>query len=368
MLVDGERVELQLFTTLECNKSCRYCSEGVGDVLNSQSKIGYTLDQLDKFVKTHFPNKEFIVTFYGGEPLLNPQFIEDVMGRFPLWRCQLQTNGTLLHTLSPFILNRFDNILISVDGDKEVTDLYRGEGTYDIVNRSLDKVRDLIPGYITARCTWANPHPKAIDIIHLSNLFDYVYFQFPHNEWVYDYEYMKVMKKALEDLVEYFFTAKLLKIIPLMAFARNMLFPSRAKELYGGKTQCRVSSHLFNILPDGTITSCPDYAYNKKMTHGSVVDNVCEKNPLQYSDSFPCKSCVAFDVCRVNCVKGFHQCYIETDKIYKSMVLDSCCSFILYLYKLFKEKDLVGWYTNLTINDKRELLNCPIYEYIEVMP
>jgi len=368
MVVDGERVELQLFTTLECNKSCKYCSEGVGDVLNSQTKIGYTLDQLDLFVQTHFPNKEIIVTFYGGEPLLNPKFIADVMIRFPLWRCQLQTNGTLLDTLSPFVLNRFDNILVSIDGDKEVTDLYRGEGTYETINNAIGSVRDLIPGYMTGRCTWANPLPKAEDILHILNFFEYVYFQFPHNEWVYTQEYIDHMKRALSHLVDYFLTSKLIKIIPLMAFARNMLFPSRAKELCGGKTQCRVSSHLFNILPDGTITSCPDYAYNKKMTHGSVVDNMCEKNPLQYVDSFPCKDCVAFDVCKVNCVKGFHQCYVETDELYKKTVLDSSCSFIVYLYELFKKRDLVGWYTNLTIDDKRELLNCPIYEYIEVMP
>lgn len=33
----GDRVELQLLTTLKCNLKCTYCSLGVGDVLGSQN-------------------------------------------------------------------------------------------------------------------------------------------------------------------------------------------------------------------------------------------------------------------------------------------------------------------------------------------
>ncbi|HWP13745.1 MAG TPA: radical SAM protein, partial [Ramlibacter sp.] len=42
--IAGDRVELQLLTTLKCNLQCSYCSLGVGDVLGSQARIEYDLE------------------------------------------------------------------------------------------------------------------------------------------------------------------------------------------------------------------------------------------------------------------------------------------------------------------------------------
>ena len=92
----GGRVELQLLTTLKCNLKCTYCSLGVGDVLGSQNHVEYTVDELAAFVDKQLTGKEVYVTFYGGEPTLNLDMMLEVMRRFPLFRFQLQTNGTLL--------------------------------------------------------------------------------------------------------------------------------------------------------------------------------------------------------------------------------------------------------------------------------
>jgi sulfatase maturation enzyme AslB (radical SAM superfamily) len=51
--VVGNRVELQLLTTLKCNLRCSYCSEGVGNVLRSQKHATYSAAQLQAFVDTH---------------------------------------------------------------------------------------------------------------------------------------------------------------------------------------------------------------------------------------------------------------------------------------------------------------------------
>lgn len=367
MIIDGERVELQLFTTLQCNLSCKYCSEGVGEIKNSQNNVQYTLDDLQQFVDTHFSDKEIIVTFYGGEPLLNIQFIEDVMKRFPLWRYQIQTNGLLIKDLNFKLIKKLDNILISIDGCEKTNDMFRGKGTYNKVIDSLKYLRWSTDTYLTGRCTWTIPYDQ--EILHLVKLFDYVYFQFPHNEWIYTSAYIEQMKVALDGLVDEFLSSKkLMHIIPLMAFVRNILFPSRAKELYNGETQCRVSSSLVNILPNGIIVACPDYAYNEKMIHGSVIKNYYEASPLQRLKRYPCKSCEAFGVCRTNCLKGMHQKYIEGDSVYGETVVDSGCILIQHLYDLFMQEDLELWYSLLSLQDKRELLNCPIYEYVEVMP
>jgi len=66
----GNRVELQLLTTLTCNLKCTYCSLGVGDMVGSQGKVSYTTDALDAFIAKHLAGREIYVTFYGGEPTL----------------------------------------------------------------------------------------------------------------------------------------------------------------------------------------------------------------------------------------------------------------------------------------------------------
>src|ERR1035437_8427191 len=98
----GNRVELQLFTTLRCNLKCTYCSEST--VVGSQGKVTYSPEELDTFIQTHLSQHEIYVTFYGGEPTLNVDFMSQVMSRYPTYRYQLQTNGTLLHRLPDRIL------------------------------------------------------------------------------------------------------------------------------------------------------------------------------------------------------------------------------------------------------------------------
>ena len=142
----GGRVELQLLTTLKCNLKCSYCSLGVGDVLGSQQHVAYDIDALEAFVDKQLAGKEVYVTFYGGEPTLNLEFMSAVMRRFPLFRFQLQTNGTLLDNLPDWLLARLSNVLISIDGGQSTTDRYRGRGIYAQVLKNLAKVRDRIGG------------------------------------------------------------------------------------------------------------------------------------------------------------------------------------------------------------------------------
>ena len=133
----GNRVELQLLTTLKCNLKCSYCSLGVGDVLRSQRHATYSADELAAFVATHLAGKEVYITLYGGEPTLNPKFMLDLLERFPLSRFNLQTNGTLLHRVPDDLLRRLSNMMISVDGGEAITDWHRGKGVYAKIMRNV---------------------------------------------------------------------------------------------------------------------------------------------------------------------------------------------------------------------------------------
>lgn len=178
----GGRVELQILTTLKCNLKCSYCSMSVGEVLGSQTELKYDIGQLADFIEQHLGGKEIYVTFYGGEPTLNREMIEAVMRRFPSFRYQLQTNGTLLDNLPDWMLHKLSNILVSIDGGEQITDGYRGRGVWRQVYKNVNHIRDRIGGSITARVTWGHSDTCFDELDDLAGSFDYLYWQFVADE------------------------------------------------------------------------------------------------------------------------------------------------------------------------------------------
>ena len=124
---------------------------------------------------------------------------------------------------------------------------------------------------------------------------------------------------VLVQLIDKFFsrTDVLYPLIPLMGMVRNKLFPSRAQELYAGRAQCRVSTHLLNVMPNGEIYPCPDMLYAPDMKMGDVKANWLKKSPLQPTAAMPCDGCEAFSWCRGNCMKNLYLGYVKQDERYR---------------------------------------------------
>lgn len=368
----GGRVELQLLTTLKCNLKCSYCSLGVGEVLGSQTELKYDLDQLDRFIATHLAGKEIVVTFYGGEPTLNRPMMEAVMRRFPGFRYQLQTNGTLLDDLPDWVLANLANILVSIDGGEATTDGYRGRGIWRQVTRNLAKVRGRVGGSITARVTWGNPDTSFDELDDLASAregIDYLYWQFVAGE-MYDGDSMAKRRVVLARLIERFFAAgdRLYPLVPVMGMVRNKLLPNRGVELYGGLTQCRVSTHLVNVMPDGKIFPCPDMMYVRAMQMGEIQGNWLKKSPLQPTPEMPCEGCEAFAWCRRNCMKNLWLGYVGRDQRYREQVVDPICELIRFMGREIDRHDPQAWYARLPLPLRRQLISAEVYEYVEVMP
>lgn len=368
----GGRVELQLLTTLKCNLKCSYCSLGVGEVLGSQTELKYDLDQLDRFIATHLAGKEIVVTFYGGEPTLNRPMMEAVMRRFPGFRYQLQTNGTLLDDLPDWVLANLANILVSIDGGEATTDGYRGRGIWRQVTRNLAKVRGRVGGSITARVTWGSPDTSFDELDDLASAregIDYLYWQFVAGE-MYDGDSMAKRRAVLARLIERFFAAgdRLYPLVPVMGMVRNKLLPNRGVELYGGLTQCRVSTHLVNVMPDGKIFPCPDMMYVRAMQMGEIQGNWLKKSPLQPTPEMPCEGCEAFAWCRRNCMKNLWLGYVERDQRYREQVVDPICELIRFMGREIDRHDPQAWYARLPLPLRRQLISAEVYEYVEVMP
>src|SRR4030042_1309113 len=148
--------------TGECNSQCRYCfGEAIDDFEadSSGSEVDYCLPKtmnydVDLLARFCAHDPECVLTFYGGEPLLCVEEIKEIMDGVKAKGFMIQTNGLLLDRLEPKYVNRFHTILVSIDGDEELTDFYRGEGTFKKVIENLRLIkRNGFMGELIARMT-----------------------------------------------------------------------------------------------------------------------------------------------------------------------------------------------------------------------
>ncbi|HSQ05778.1 MAG TPA: radical SAM protein [Burkholderiales bacterium] len=367
--ITGTRVELQVLTTLKCNLRCSYCSLAVGEVLGSQSRPRYSIDQLTAFIERHLPGKEVYFTLYGGEPTLNSRFALQLMERFPRSRFNLQTNGTLLHRVPERVLQRLSNINVSIDGGETITDAYRGEGVYRKVLKNVAAVRSKVPGTFTARMTWWSGDTTFEEIDALTGAFDYVYFQFAQDAAANSAVSVRKKKKVLSQLVDKFFSSNTFyPVVPIMGAVRNMVAPWRLRELTAGMTQCRVSTNLLNIMPDGKIFPCPDMMYASELLQGDVVENWVRRSPLQPQPAMPCRSCSAYAYCRGNCMKNMYLAYVRNDAQWRATVTEPICDAIRFMGEEIDRHEPGEWYARAPLPLRERLMNAEVYEFCEVMP
>jgi len=149
--------------TSECNLQCKYCfGESIDDFdedfdddtevdYNLPRKINYDLDLLKEFCSK---DPECVLTFYGGEPLLELDKLRQIMDKIEPKHFIIQTNGLLLDKLEPKYVNRLHTILVSIDGQESLTDYYRGKDTYRKVVDNLKRIKkNGFAGELIARMT-----------------------------------------------------------------------------------------------------------------------------------------------------------------------------------------------------------------------
>jgi radical SAM protein with 4Fe4S-binding SPASM domain len=157
-------------------------------------------------------------------------------------------------------------------------------------------------------------------------------------------------------------------LIPLMGMVRNKLFPNRAQELYAGRTQCRASTHLLNVMPSGEIYPCPDMLYAPAMKMGDIKANWLVKSPLQSDAAMPCTGCEAYSWCRGNCMKNMVLAYVKRDERYRINVVEPICELIRFMGREIDRHNPQAWFEQATLPVRKQLMDCEVYEYVEIMP
>lgn len=140
----------------DCNLTCKYCFASQGDFKGERSLMSLEVGKkaLEFLVQNSGKRRNLEVDFFGGEPLMNFQVVKDLVsyGRKlekqynKNFRFTITTNGVLLDDDKiDFINENMDNVVLSLDGRKEVNDNMRrtinGQGSYDII---LPKFKSMV--------------------------------------------------------------------------------------------------------------------------------------------------------------------------------------------------------------------------------
>jgi len=171
----------------DCNLACKYCFAEEGEYHGRRAIMSYEVGKkaLDFLVANSGNRVNLEVDFFGGEPLMNWQVVKDLVayGRSleephnKKFRFTLTTNGVLLDDeVLEFANKEMSNVVLSIDGRKEIHDLMRpnrgGFGSYDTIVPKFQKVaesRNQMDYYVRGTFTHNNLD-FAEDVKHLADL------------------------------------------------------------------------------------------------------------------------------------------------------------------------------------------------------
>lgn len=139
----------------DCNLACKYCFADEGEY-HGQKRELMSLEvgkrALDFLIENSGNRVNLEVDFFGGEPLMNFDVVKEIVayGRSrekeagKNFRFTLTTNGMLLSDeVMDFCNREISNVVLSLDGRKEVNDMMRptrnGKGSYDIIVPKFQK-------------------------------------------------------------------------------------------------------------------------------------------------------------------------------------------------------------------------------------
>lgn len=149
-----------------CNLKCSYCAQGeLYESYNNKSGKNISIHSAIKLLEYIFnlipynKKNKLGIGFYGGEPLLNINFIKNIVDIIPKLNAKKQidvsyimtTNATLVHKYIDFLVENKFKLLISLDGNYE-NNSYRVFGntnnkTHSNVIENVDMIKRKYPKY-----------------------------------------------------------------------------------------------------------------------------------------------------------------------------------------------------------------------------
>lgn len=360
-----------IILTQVCNLRCKYCGN-TPDPTIAPVRLNYNLDTLKEFIKKdNAPH----ICFYGGEPLLEIPLMEKIMDEIHAERYILQTNGLLLSKLKTEYLLRFDTILVSIDGRKEVTDYYRGKGVYEKIIKNVRDIRRRgFKGDLIARMAISGNSNVYLDVKHLVELedphFDHVHWQldvlwdYPPKQRYDDFERWvnESYNPGIKKLIKYWYENMarkgiVLGIVPFLGIMKSLLYNERTG------LRCGAGINAFTITTAGEITVCPVAPEFNFAKIGNIFSSDPKELPYKVTIGEPCISCEYYHLCGGRCL------FANKTKLWGEKGFREVCNTVKYLIdNLIRIKPKVEKLIEKGIINKEEFYYPPYNNSTEVIP
>lgn len=311
----------------DCNLRCEYCFASKGDFGCGRKLMPYETGKkaIDFMVENSGTRHHLEVDFFGGEPLMNFDVVKQLVAYArglekeynKEFRFTITTNGILLNDDSIDFINReMNNVVLSLDGRKEVNDRLRvtanGSGSYDLIVPKYQKlVSTRGPKDYYARGTFTKHNLDfAEDVLHMVNLgFD----QLSIEPVVSDVKLPYSIRE--EDLPAVFNEYERLSNIMIDRKKQGKGFnffhfmidlnqgPCAIKRLRG----CSCGNEYIAVTPEGDIYPCHQFVGEEQWKMGNVLDGTFNneiKDMFAHTNVYTkpeCKRCWAKFYCSGGC-------------------------------------------------------------------
>ncbi|MBQ1432282.1 MAG: thioether cross-link-forming SCIFF peptide maturase [Ruminococcus sp.] len=317
-----------LHVSHDCNLRCKYCFASTGDydVGRKLMSLDTAKKAIDMLIEKSYGRKFLEVDFFGGEPSLNfdvviktVEYARSKEKEFDkVFRFTTTTNGMhLTDEMIDFINKEMYNVVLSIDGRKEVNDRMRvridGTGSYDLIIKNFKRLVDKRPKdkdwYVRGTYTKYNLD-FSDDVMHLYDLgFDQISVEPVMADACEDYAITEAdlprIFKEYEVLADKI--AKIRENGKFINFFHFMLDldqgPCAIKRLRG----CGCGNEYVAVTPDGDIYPCHQFVGVDEYKMGNVHDGSFDN---KMKDEFArahvytkpeCKKCWAKFYCSGGC-------------------------------------------------------------------
>ncbi len=311
----------------DCNLRCEYCFASTGDFGEGRKLMTFETGKkaIDFLLEKSGDRKFLELDFFGGEPLMNfdvvKQIVEYARSReeefCKKFRFTITTNGIMLtEDKLDFINEEMSNVVLSIDGRKDVNDRMRkrvdGSGCYDKITENFKKFREIRGDkdyYVRGTYTKYNLD-FSNDVIHMYEQgFDQISVEpvmaDPSEPYAITEGDLTKIFKEYEILAE-----KLQKVYDKGEFVNFFHFmldldqgPCAIKRLRG----CGCGNEYVAITPDGDIYPCHQFVGIEDYKMGNLDDGTFNediKNSFAATHVYSkpeCKKCWAKFYCSGGC-------------------------------------------------------------------
>ena len=322
----GEIKALCLHICHDCNLRCRYCfaDEGAYHSRREFMSLETAKKAIDFLIANSGARRVLETDFFGGEPLMNFDVVKETVyyakaeaaKRGKEFRFTLTTNGLLLKDdVAEFLNREMDNVVLSLDGRKEVHDAVRrtanGKGSFDLVIENLKKfvqIRGDKSYYVRGTFTAKNLD-FAKDVLFLA---DSGFESISLEPVVTDIPDLAIGAEQLPRIAAEY--DKLCDAyLSRLAEGKGFSFFHFNVDLEGGPclakrvSACGAGNEYFSVVPNGDIYPCHQFAGDAEFRMGSVYEGKLDpaiRERFRSSCLFTrkkCESCFAKYICSGGC-------------------------------------------------------------------